>query len=271
MTLPTYFISHGGGPWPYMKDELGGAYDILEASLKGMPEQLGSPMRPKAILMISGHWEEQDFTVMTHATPPMIYDYSGFPEHTYHIHYKAPGSPELAARVQELLTTAGIASRADAKRGFDHGAYAPLAVMYPHADIPVVQLSIRSDYDPEAHLQLGRALAPLREEGILIIGSGLSYHNLRRFGAAAAAPSKEFDVWLGQTLTASNPNQRTERLLAWAKAPSARLAHPQEDHLIPLMVAVGAAEQEKGEMIYHEEKFMGGVTVSSFRFTSIAP
>lgn len=260
--LPTYFISHGGGPWPWLKKEMP-FYGKLEASLAAIPSRLTE--RPKAILVISGHWEESDFAVMATPLPPMIYDYGGFPEHTYHIKYEAPGAPELAARVESLIKGAGFSSHLDRTRGFDHGTFSPLVAIYPEADMPVFQVSIRSDYDPEAHLQLGRALAPLRNEGILILASGLSYHNLRAFGDTGRKPSMEFDRWLNETLMAS-PDERRQRLLKWDSAPSARIAHPDADHLIPLMVAVGAAENEKAERVYHEDDFMGSLTVSSFRF-----
>lgn len=262
--LPTYFISHGGGPWPWLKDEMPGVYDKLEASLKDIPRQLGGT--PEAVLMISGHWEERDFTVMSSPAPAMVYDYSGFPEHTYRIKYGAPGSPDVAGRVQELLQGAGFPVFSDNRRGFDHGTFAPLAAVYPEANVPVVQLSLRKDYDPQAHLEAGRALAPLRREGILIMGSGLSYHNLRQMGRQGQLPSQEFDEWLTEVLCGSVGEERNRQLKQWSNAPSARLAHPSEDHLIPLMVAVGAAEQEAGERIYHEDSFFGGVSVSSFRF-----
>ena len=263
--LPTYFISHGGGPWPYMKDQMPGVYDELESFLKKLPKQL--PETPKAILAISGHWETREFTVMSSTHPPMIYDYSGFPEHTYHIKYSAPGSPDLAQRVQKLLQEAGFPKTSlDAERGFDHGVFAPLFVAYPEAKMPIVELSIRADYGPAAHLAAGRALAPLRREGILIVGSGLSYHNMRGFGARGAAASKQFDEWLTETVCDATGEARSDKLLHWETAPAAREAHPQEDHLIPLMVAVGAAEQERGERVYHEDAFMGGTSVSSYRF-----
>ena len=263
-SLPTYFISHGGGPWPWMKDQTNGAYDRLEASLQQIPRDFGST--PKAVLVISGHWEEPEFTVMTTARPPMIYDYSGFPEHTYKIQYPAPGSPETAERVRQLIAAAGFPFRVDSARGFDHGTFSPLAVIYPNADVPVFQLSMKHGYDPATHLAVGRALAPLREEGVLIVGSGLSYHNLRAFGPQARQPSTAFDQWLDQTLVNSTPEQRDARLLVWSSAPSARAAHPREDHLLPLMVAVGAADHESGTRVYHEDAFMGGIAVSSFRF-----
>ena len=262
MRLPTYFISHGGGPWPWMDGPFRRQYDQLHASLQQIAREVG---KPKAILVISGHWEEDRFTVQAAEQPGMIYDYGGFPEHTYRISYASPGAPQLAARVQELLGKAGIEVARDAERGYDHGTYTPLYSMYPEADVPVVQLSLRNGYDPEEHLAVGRALAPLRDEGVLIVGSGLSYHNLRMFGPAATRPSEAFDAWLGDAL-AAEPGRRTQLLKAWDQAPSARVAHPQEDHLLPLMVAVGAAEGEAAHRVYHERGFMGGVTASSYRF-----
>ena len=184
---PTYFISHGGGPWPWMTGPFRDAQDELEASLKRLPGEL--PERPKAILMVSGHWEAPSFTVQTSPNPPMFYDYGGFPEHTYSIQYPAPGSPSLAKRVGELLSAAGVPVTEDAERGYDHGMYSVLAPAWPDAQVPVVQLAIKQSFDPEEHLAAGRGLAPLRDEGVLILGSGFSYHNLQLIGPAAKAPS----------------------------------------------------------------------------------
>lgn len=186
--MPTYFLSHGGGPWPWLAGPMRDNMAELEKSLQRLPHEL--PAAPTAILMISGHWEAPTFTVQTNPNPPMVYDYGGFPEHTYRITYPAPGSPALAARVVELLRAAAISVAEDPARGYDHGMFAPLAVAWPDADVPVVQLSMQRGYDPEAHLAVGRALAPLRDEGVLILGSGLSYHNLGLMGRAAAAPSR---------------------------------------------------------------------------------
>jgi aromatic ring-opening dioxygenase catalytic subunit (LigB family) len=262
--LPTYFISHGGGPWPWMKAQTGGAYDKLEAALAHMPTEIGAT--PRAVLMLSAHWEAPEFTVQTNPAPPMVYDYGGFPEFTYHVKYAAPGAPDVARRVRAALADAGLASDEDAVRGFDHGMFSPMAVIYPRADVPVLQLSLRKGLDPREHLALGRALAPLRDEGILILGSGLSYHNLRSFGPAARAPSAAFDGWLADTLAIAEPAARADALAAWERAPAARLAHPREEHLLPLMVAVGAAEGEAATRVYHEREFFGGITVSSYRF-----
>ena len=266
--LPTCFLSHGGGPWPWLTGAFREHYRLLEASLDATARELGG--KPRAVLMVSGHWEAAEFAVMAGATPGMVYDYAGFPEHTYTIRYPAPGSPALAARVQRLLEAAGHAATLDPARGFDHGCFAPLAVMYPEADVPVVQLSLKAGYDPATHLAAGRALAPLRDEGVLIVGSGLSYHNLREFGPQAKAASAAFDAWLQETLLQASPAERSRRLLQWETAPAARRAHPREDHLIPLLVAVGAAEDEPGACIYHEPAFFGGVTASSFRFGQAA-
>ena len=263
-TLPTYFISHGGGPWPWMKKEMP-FYDVLEKSLQEIPRQLG--VTPKAILVISAHWEEKDFAIQAHPHPPMIYDYGGFPDYTYQIQYSAPGSPEVARRVAELLTQAGLPNHLDQERGYDHGNFTPLFVMYPKANVPIFQVSLKTGLSPAEHLQLGRALAPLRNEGILIVGSGLSYHNLRAMFSrdpSAGVASSQFDEWLEKVMS-KDPQARSEALLHWEKAPSARAAHPREEHLIPLMVAVGAAENEKSLRVYHEDKFMGALATSSFR------
>lgn len=262
--LPTYFISHGGGPWPWLKREMPGVYDELERSLQAIARELDG--KPKAVLVISGHWEEREFTVQSAARPPMVYDYGGFPAHTYHVVYGSPGEPAIAARVQALLQAAGIPAQQDARRGYDHGTFTPLVAMYPDADVPVLQLSLKHGYDPEAHLAVGRALAPLREEGVLILGSGLSYHNLRQMGSGGRDASRRFDGWLQETLVDAPPGERVARLVHWDQAPAARQAHPEEDHLVPLMVAVGAAEDEPATCVYHEDAFFGNITASSFRF-----
>ncbi|OWT59069.1 DODA-type extradiol aromatic ring-opening family dioxygenase [Candidimonas nitroreducens] len=264
MNMPVYFISHGGGPWPYMPEAQQG-YARLAASLRELPAQL--PATPSAVLMVSAHWEVRGgFGIQSNPRPPMLYDYYGFPAHTYQIQYPAPGSPALAARVQQLLNQAGLENGLDAQRGFDHGAFVPMAVMYPKADVPMVQLSIDAGYDPARHIALGRALAPLRDEGVLILGSGLSYHNLRGLGEPGRVPSARFDAWLQDVVVNGPPAQRAERLLDWQQAPSARMAHPREDHLIPLMVAAVAAGEEPATCVYHEDNAFGAITASSFRF-----
>ncbi|RTL24435.1 MAG: dioxygenase [Burkholderiales bacterium] len=262
MRQPTFFLSHGGGPWPFMDGDYRRAHAALEASLQALPATL--PEAPRAILMISAHWEEAAFTVMTSPAPGMLYDYGGFPAHTYQVVYPAPGHPALAERVVALIEATGLPAARDAQRGFDHGSFCTLAPMYPGAQLPVVQLSLRAGLDPAQHLALGRALAPLREEGVLILGSGFSFHNLRLYNEAGRAPSAAFDAWLQAAL--ADTEGRDASLQAWAQAPSARMAHPREEHLLPLMVAAGAAAGEAATCCYHETGFLGAVTASSFRF-----
>jgi len=240
-------------------------YAALAQELTDMPRAIG--VTPRAVLMISAHWEEDAFTLTAGARPPMIYDYGGFPDYTYHAHYNAPGDPALAQLTRAVIAAAGLPAALDTERGFDHGAFTPLNVMYPNADVPVVQLSLKAGLDPAVHVALGRAIAPLRDQDVLIVGSGLTYHNLRQFFTPRAwGPSREFDDWLNETVLGSAPETRVQRLLAWESAPSARAAHPREEHLLPLMVAVGAAGADTATMPYHENQFLGGITVSNYRF-----
>jgi aromatic ring-opening dioxygenase catalytic subunit (LigB family) len=260
--MPTYFLSHGGGPWPYMTGPFRKNFDWLEKSLQDIARQL--PLQPTAILMVTGHWETPTFMVSSSPAPGMHYDYSGFPEEMYHLSYPAPGSPELAARAQALLGDAGFGTGEDAQRGYDHGTFSLMKPLYPDAEIPVVQLSVKDDFDAAEHLRAGAALAPLRDEGVLIVGSGFSFHNLRLFGEAGAKPAALFDAWLRESL-AADPVTRAARLARWQDAPAARQAHPREDHLLPLMVTVGAAGADPATVVYGET-FMG-VAASSFRFS----
>jgi aromatic ring-opening dioxygenase catalytic subunit (LigB family) len=251
-----------------MSGEFRKGFATLEASLKELPHDVG--VEPKAILVVSGHWEDKVFAVMSSPAPGMVYDFRGFGEDMYEIRYPARGFPEVARQIHSLIQDAGLPARLDPVRGFDHGTYSLLAVAYPKAEVPVVQISIRSDYDPEAHLKLGRALAPLRDDGILIIGSGMSYHNLRSFfhgNGASKEPSAQFNSWLKETLVDSPPAARSARLVEWERAPFARAAQPQEDHLVPLHAVVGAAEQEPAQIVYHEDNFLANeITVSSYKF-----
>ncbi|MFV0282326.1 MAG: DODA-type extradiol aromatic ring-opening family dioxygenase [Castellaniella sp.] len=264
MRQPVFFLSHGGGPWPWMP-EAQASYAILAAELQAIPATLPRP--PEAILMVSAHWITQGGVLLgNHPQPGMLYDYYGFPAHTYGIRYPALGSPDLAARAADLLRADGIPVDFDAQRGFDHGAFVPAHVMFPAADIPMVQLSIEHGFDPDWHRQLGAALTPLRDEGVLIIGSGLSYHNLRLSGPAGRIPSAQFDAWLQQAMAPTDATSRHDRLRAWKHAPAARIAHPQEDHLVPLFVANGASEGSPALCCHHETDAAGGLTVSSFRF-----
>ena len=265
--LPTLFVPHGGGPCFFMDPPPGDphAWDAMASYLRGIAASIGA--KPRAILVISAHWETPRPTVMTAERPSMLFDYYGFPEHTYRLAYPAPGSPALASRVRALLSGAGIASDEDAARGYDHGVFVPFLLMFPDADTPVVQLSLRADLEPAAHLAIGRALAPLRDEGVLIIGSGMSYHNLRRFWSTDAhdvGAARAFDAWLANAVEAPTADEREARLVDWADAPGARTAHPRSEHLLPLMVAAGAGVEDRGTRTYCDRIF--GKAVSGFRF-----
>jgi aromatic ring-opening dioxygenase catalytic subunit (LigB family) len=262
--LPTYFLSHGGGPWPYMDGGMRRRFDKLEASLLAIRREWSDAAR--AVLVISGHWETEEFAVSSGARPGMVFDYYGFPEHLYRIKYDAPGSPELAMRTRAMLQAGGFTCDSDPERGFDHGTFSLLKPLCPNGEMPIVQLSIKRDLDPQAHLSVGRLLAPLRDDGVVIIGSGSSFHNLALRGPAAREPSRRFDDWLQQTLLLSPACERRKRVVNWMLAPEARIAHPREDHLIPLMVALGAAEEEPAELVFHQGDFLGGWVMSSFRF-----
>jgi len=263
MRMPALFVSHGGGPWPFI-DEMRAEFARTEAWLRALPGTL--PRTPKAIVSISGHWEAERFTVSSAARPPMIYDYYGFPPHTYRIQYPAPGSPEVAGRVRELLTAAGIECHDDPERGFDHGTFVPLALVYPDADVSVVSLSLRTNLDASEHLRMGEALVPLRDEDVLIMGSGLSYHNLRamRSTPSAGPVSERFEEWLTQAVQEPDAEARARQLAQWQLAPGARLAHPREDHLIPLLAAAGAAGGEAGRRIFLDRVW--GIAMSSYQF-----
>ena len=260
---PTFFLNHGGGPCFFLEPgPMRAAWSQLEAYLSDFGEALGA--RPRAIVVISGHWEEDVPTVNSGTHPSLLFDYSGFPAHTYKLSWPAPGEPSLAGRVRDLLSAAGIRSDSEPARGWDHGIFVPLKVMYPAADIPVVQLSLQRGLDPAAHLAIGKALRPLRSEGVLILGSGQSYHNMRGFsGRAASDPGAEaFDRWLRENM--ADADARDAALLRWEDAPGAREAQPREDHLLPLMVAAGAASGDAGALHFHDRIL--GKPISGFRF-----
>jgi aromatic ring-opening dioxygenase catalytic subunit (LigB family) len=264
MRLPSLYIPHGGGPCFYMDWTMGprDTWDRMAVWLRGLEGTL--PERPRALLVVSAHWEMPVATVTTSAAPPLLYDYYGFPPHTYDLKWPVPGSPELAGRVRKLLSGAGFESGEDGARGLDHGVFVPLKLSFPEAQVPTVQLSLRQGLDPAQHLAMGRALAPLREEGVLIVGSGMSYHNMRGFnGAASRGDSRRFDQWL-TGVVAEEPSKRDAALAAWTKAPSARECHPREEHLLPLMVAAGAAGDDRGRATFSDEVM--GVAVSAVSF-----
>jgi len=262
--LPTWFVPHGAGPCFFMDWDPPGTWDRMEGFLRGLADSL--PRRPRAVLVISAHWLEGSFQLTAGARPGLIYDYYGFPPHTYELEYPAPGDPELAGHAAGLLADAGLPSGQDPERGFDHGLFIPMKLLFPNADLPVVQLSLHNGLDPATHLQAGRALAPLRHEDVLILGSGMSFHNMRGYGDPQFGPvSDAFDQWLTAAVEAP-PEERNRALAHWDEAPAARQSHPpaQEEHLLPLMVAAGAAGRDAGQRIFSDRVME--TTISAFRF-----
>jgi len=265
MRLPTLFVPHGGGPCFFMDPDGGPPdpmwrpmQDYLAGMIAGLPE------RPRAILLVSGHWAAAAVTLHTGEWPGLLYDYHGFPEHTYHLRWDAPGAPDVARRAAHFLNAAGIETREERERGWDHGVFVPMKVAVPDADIPLVQMSLRADLNPGDHIAIGRALAPLRDEGVLIVGSGMSFHNLRVRGAPAVEPSRAWDAALTAAITDADPDRRADRVAHWADLPHARFAHPREEHLLPLMVALGAGGD--GLAVRDHASSVLGWDVSGYRF-----
>ncbi len=263
--MPVMFIFHGGGPCFFMDWDPANAWDGLRANLESIPAMLPEP--PKAIVVVTGHWEERGFGITSGRSPGLIYDYGGFPAHTYQLTYPAPGAPEVAARAAELLGRSNVEHHVDSGHGWDHGVFIPLKVIYPDADIPVVAVSVEQSFDPEVHLAAGRALAPLRDEGVLIIGSGASTHNLRALGRSDGRID-EWDHWLNDAVDGT-ADQRAASLAAWENAPGGRLSHPREEHLLPLMVVAGAAGDDQVHAMFRS--VILGHPFSNFVFGDVAP
>jgi aromatic ring-opening dioxygenase catalytic subunit (LigB family) len=236
-----------------------------------MVEHLGniasSIERPSGIVVISAHWEESEATVTAHPKPPIIYDYYGFPAESYSLEYPAPGDPELAARLVDTMAEKDIAARLDHERGFDHGLYIPLLLMYPEADIPCIQLSLLSSLDPEKHIRVGEALSNLARDNVIVLGSGFSFHNLKvLLGGDSSTPDPEndaFESWLIDTCKSSEIDEstRVQRLINWERAPAARYCHPREEHLLPLHVCYGVT---KGACSGHAELTIMGKKSSTY-------
>ncbi len=259
---PAIFVSHGGGPcfWMNFPPPFGpGAFDRLRDYLAGMTARL--PARPTAIVVVSAHWEEPVVTVSTAAAPPMLFDYFGFPPHTYQLSYPAPGSPEVAARIVGLFDQCGVEHEVNSRRGFDHGVFVPMLIIDPEARIPVVMVSIRHDLDPAKHIEIGRALASLRNENVMILGSGNIWHGPAH---TALEGSPLFDGWIADRLTRDEPARRENVLIAWRHAPYSREAQPREDHLIPLMVVAGAAGSDVGRRSFAD--VIGGIVTTCYEF-----
>jgi 4,5-DOPA dioxygenase extradiol len=249
---PVLYFPHGGGPLPLLGDNgHKNMVDFLKRIVPALPP-------PSSILVISAHWEEETITVTSGVSPSLVYDYYGFPDESYRITYPAPGNPGLAHEVQRLLTDSGIKCRLDEERGFDHGLFVPLKIMYPDARIPCIQVSLAHSLDPESHIQLGRALSSLREENVLIAGSGFSFHNMSAFFAQGRhgrdAKNEAFQNWLIDTCTNAGltREERERHLVDWESAPYARYCHPREEHLLPLHVCCGLAGTA-GQLVFDGE------------------
>lgn len=241
------FLSHGGGPLPLLGDP---AHLEMVVHLRAIAERLP---KPSTILVVSAHWEDDVATLTAGADPEIIYDYYGFPAASYEIQYPCTGEPELAGRVHRSLTDAGIEARLDGQRGFDHGLFVPLKLMYPAADIPCIQLSLVKGLDPARHIAIGRALAGIAHDGLLVVGSGFSFHNMKAFFSpdtdATRAMNVAFDDWLIETMSDRGIDEasRAQRLGEWSLAPFARYCHPREEHLLPLHVCYGIAQSACSE------------------------
>lgn len=257
---PSYFIPHGGGPCFFMEDP-NNTWAGMEQFLRDLPSRL--PQAPDAILVVSAHWETAGFRVTAAEKPPLIFDYYNFPPHTYELTFDAPGAPDIASRTVDLLLGAGFEAELDHERGWDHGVFIPLLVSWPDADVPVIEMSIDKNLDPELHVAAGEAIAPLRDQNVLIVGSGMSFHNLREFfSPGETPPSDGFDRWLTEAVSKA-PAERAQDLSRWLQAPEARRYHPREEHLIPLMVAAGAGSGP-GKRVYSERVM--GAPISGYRF-----
>lgn len=256
--LPTLFVSHGA---PTLAIEPGSAHQFLKSLGRDLAE-------PTSILVLSAHFDVPVATVTASSAPKTIYDFYGFPEALYNINYQAPGDPSLANRVSDLLSAAGIPTRLDEERGLDHGAWIPLSLMYPDADVPVVQLSIDSRKDEEFHFRLGELLRPLRDEGVLIIGSGGATHNLAHaIRAEHDVPfvdwANSFREWLAETVE----NDRRDDLANYqAIAPEARRNHPTGEHFLPLLSAMGAAEPGEPCRRIHASETYGALAMDMYLF-----
>jgi 4,5-DOPA dioxygenase extradiol len=256
--FPALFVSHGA---PTLPLETSAAREFLS----GLGKSLG---KPQAILVVSAHWESGEAAVSTVDRPQTIHDFFGFPEELYRLEYKAPGAPELATRVAGLLEVKGIATHLNPTRGLDHGAWVPLLLMYPDADIPVAQLAVQPEQDARHHFRLGETLRALRDEGVLVLGSGGATHNLYEFGRHArnAPPPgwvSEFQEWLARTIENGEQNDLLDYR---SRAPHAARNHPSEDHFLPIFAAAGAGEPGVAGRRIHRSHSYGILAMDAYRF-----
>ncbi len=257
MLAPVIYIPHGGGPLPLLGDP---GHQSLIRFLKNYPTKIS---RPEAILVINAHWEEEAATIQANSNPGMFYDYYGFPQESYEIKYPAPAALELAEEISKLLKNAEINYKQDSERGYDHGLFVPLKLMYPDADIPCLQLSLLKNLDPESHINLGEALSELRNRNILVVGSGLSFHNMRAlfsFSKESQNQAMQFNSWLINMFRDENQSyeNKKEALINWKNAPGALFCHPREEHLLPLHVCFGLCKENSEQCnIEYKDDFMG--------------
>ena len=257
------FIPHGGGPLPILGDS---RHKEIIKFLKKIKFRIN---KPSSIIVISAHWEEDEVNITSGEKPSLIYDYYGFPEESYKITYPAPGNSKLANKIKNLLKAKDINSKLNPERGFDHGVFIPLKIMYPDASITCVQISLLKNLDPKKHIEMGKALSSLMDENILILGSGMSFHNLNILLSGSEstdsdnAKNKEFDDWLVNVCTGDKLKnvEREKALIEWIKAPSARFCHPREEHLIPLHVCYGI-KNKKADLVFNDNVI--GKKVSAF-------
>ena len=247
------FIPHGGGPLPILGDS---RHKEIIKFLKKIKFRIN---KPSSIIVISAHWEEDEVNITSGEKPSLIYDYYGFPEESYKITYPAPGNSKLANKINNLLKAKDINSKLNPERGFDHGVFIPLKIMYPDASITCVQISLLKNLDPKKHIEMGKALSSLMDENILILGSGMSFHNLNILLSGSEstdsdnAKNKEFDDWLVNVCAGDKLKnaEREKALIEWIKAPSARFCHPREEHLIPLHVCYGI-KNKKADLVFND-------------------
>ncbi len=253
------YFSHGGGPLPLLNDP---SHYRMNNFMESLPSLI---RRPEAIVVVSAHWEENEVTVQSGESPAMLYDYYGFPKETYEIQYPAKGEPKLAAKILDTLKINNIPCKADNERGFDHGLFIPLMMMYPKADIPCFQVSLLHSLNEEEHINLGKALSSLKDENVLIIGSGFSFHNMMQFSFKDKdqdTRNEAFQDWLIEICTSDITQEtREEKMIHWTSAPNARYCHPRSEHLLPLHVCVGAAGR-KAELVF--DNYIAGKRAVAF-------
>lgn len=248
---PVLYLPHGGGPLPLLNDP---NHQMLTQFITGLGHKLATPA---AILVISAHWETAQPTLTAADNPALLFDYSGFPPESYQLSYPAPGAPQLAAQIAEKLQQAGFNPQLNTNRGWDHGVFVPLLMLRPQADIPVLQLSLLKGLDPATHIALGEAISFLRQQNVLIIGSGMSFHNMQAFFRQDLVRDAQVEAFNQYFIDSLQPQhsyaEQAKRLINWQQAPDARLMHPREEHLLPLHVCFGAAKGSTAQLLFNDK------------------